>query len=73
MCSLFRQLLKTDYAQTLLVVDLIVVNVFSCLTLLETAPFVFDHIWTQYCPIFPLTVGGKAGHYIDQGGSKLKV
>ena len=66
------------YAQTLIVVALIVVNcalnLSSCLTLLKTVPFVFDHLWTQDSLIFPLTVGGKTGpYYIDQGGSKLKV
>ena len=43
-----------------------------CSTLLETVVFVFDHLWTQDSPMFPLTFGGKAGPYIDQGGSKLK-
>ena len=40
--------------------------------LLETVPFVFDHLWTQDSPIFPLTVGGKTGPYIEQGGSRLR-
>ena len=42
-------------------------------TLLETVPFVFEQLWTQDSPIFPLTFGGKTGPYIDQGGSTLKV
>ena len=62
------------YAQTLIVVALIVVNLFNCcLTLLETVPFVVDHPWKQDSLIFPLTVGGKTGPDIDQGGSKLKL
>ena len=40
-------------------------------TLLETVASVFDHMWTQDSPIFPLTIGGKKGPYIDQGGSDL--
>ena len=55
-------------------VKVIVVNLFICfLTLLETVPFVFDHLWTQDIPIFPLVFGGKTGPYINRGGSKLKV
>ena len=42
-------------------------------TLLETVPFVVDHLWTQDSPMFPLTVGGKTGPHIDQGGSELNV
>ena len=30
-------------------------------TLLETVFSVFDHLWTQYSLICPLTVGGKTG------------
>ena len=59
---------NNSYAQTLIVVDLLVVNLFICLTLLETVPFVFDHLWTQDSPIIPLTFGGQTGPYIDQGG-----
>ena len=44
-----------------------------CSTLLETVFSVFNHIWTQDIPVFPLTFGGKTGPYIDRGGSKLKV
>ena len=36
-------------------------------------PFVVDHIWTRDSHIFPLTLGGNTGPYIDQGESKLKV
>ena len=62
------------YGQTLILVDLIVVNLISGFsTLLETVPFVFDHIWTLDSPIVPLTVDGKTRPYIDQGGSKLEV
>ena len=46
---------------------------FVCLTLLETVPFVVDHLWTQDGPICPGTFGRKTGPYIDQGGSNLKV
>ena len=52
-------------------VGVLTCSVFS--TLLETVPFVIDHLWTQDRPIFPLTFGGKTGPYIDQGGSALKV
>ena len=62
-----------DYAQTSIVVALIVVNLFSLLILLETVPFVADHLWTQYSPIYPVTVGGETGPYIEQGGSTCKV
>ena len=61
------------YAETLIVVDLMVVNCFSCSTLLETVFSFFDHLWTQDSPISPLTFGGKTGPNIDQGGSTLKV
>ena len=43
------------------------------LTLLETVPFAYNRLWTQDSPNRSLNVGGKAGPYIDQGGSKLKV
>ena len=59
--------------QTLILVKIIVVNLSAFLTLLETVPFVFDHLWTQDRSSFPLAVGRKTGPYIDQGGSKLKV
>ena len=63
------------YAQTLIAVALILVNLFSFVffTLLKTVPFVVDLIWTQDSPMCSLTFGGKAGPYIDQGGSKLRV
>ena len=57
------------YAQTLIVVALIVVNLFSSFQLLETVPFVVDYLWTQDSPIFPLTFGGKTVPDIDKGGS----
>ena len=62
-----------DYAQLLIVVDLIVVVLLGLLALLETVFSVFDHLWTQASPIFPLAFGGKTGPYIDQGRSKLRV
>ena len=70
----FTILYTNMYAQTLILVKLIVVNLFSCFsTLLETLWSVFDHLWTQDSPICPLTVGGQTIPYIDQGWSKLKV
>ena len=39
----------------------------QCLsTLLETVPFVFDHLWTQDRPIVPLTCCGTTGPCIDK-------
>ena len=38
-----------------------------CLTLLEMAYPVLDHLWTQDSPMFPLTFEHKMGPYIDQG------
>ena len=48
-------------AHTLILVNLVVVNFCCCLTLLEMAPSVLDHLWTQDSLIFPLTSGGKVG------------
>ena len=61
------------YAQTLILVKLIVVNLFSFSTLLETVVSVFDHLWTQDSPSIPLPFDHKTGPYTDQGGSTLKV
>ena len=54
------------YAQTLIVVDLIFVNLCICVTLLETVFSVVDHLWTEDSPICPLTFGGNTEPYIDQ-------
>ena len=56
-----------------MVVDLIVVNLFVCLTLLETVSSVVNHLWTQDSPICPLTFEYKTGPCIDQGMSKNMV
>ena len=61
------------YAQTLIVVAFIVVNLFSLFNFTRNGSLRFDHLWTQDSPMFRLTVGGKTGPYIDQGGSTLKV
>ena len=58
--------LKREYAQTLIVVGLIIVSLFGFSTLLETVFSVVDHLWTQDSTIVDLIVGGKAGHYIGQ-------
>ena len=67
-------LLKGLYAQTLMLVNIILV---SCLgvfpILLETVFSGLGHLWTQDSPMFPLTVGGNTGPYIDQGGLTLNV
>ena len=53
------------YAQALIVVALIVVNLKQ--TLLETLfSNVFDHLWTQDSRISPLLFDHKMGPYIDQ-------
>ena len=75
----YKNIVKTiwklvkSYAQTLILLNLIVVTCLVSSTLLETVVFVFDHIWTQDSPMFSLTVGGKTGPYFDQGGSTHKV
>ena len=67
--SLYR-----DHAQTLILVNLLLVDCLGSLTtLLETVFSVFDHIWSQDSPTVPLTLGGKTVPYIDQGGSTIKV
>ena len=40
------------YAQTLILVNLIVVKFFVWFTLVEMPPSVLDHLWTQYSSIF---------------------
>ena len=57
-----------DYAQTLTVVALIVVNLFSCLNFTRNSCSVVGHILTQDSHAFPLTVDYKTGPYIDQMG-----
>ena len=42
-------------------------------TLLEMAPSVLDHLWTQDSPISPLTCVDKLGPYIGQGRSQIQV
>ena len=64
------------YAQTLIIVNLsreLVQFVQLYSKRLSRVVSVFDHIWTQDSPIYPLTVGGKTGPDIDQGWSTLKV
>ena len=61
------------YTQTLILVNLIVVNLFSYFsTLLETVAFVYDHRWTQDSPMFPLTFGGKTEPISVKEGQHLR-
>ena len=53
------------YTQTLILVNLTVVNFLGVLTLLEMNPSVLDHIWIQDRPIVPTTSGSKLGPYMD--------
>ena len=65
---------RTVYAQASILVNLIVVNVLLvCWTLLEMAPPVLDHLWTQDSLISYLVYRGALGPYIDQGRSKTRV
>ena len=61
------------HAQTLILVNLVVVNVFVFVTLLEMAPPVSGNIWTHDIRIVPLTSEYKMGPYSDQGMSNLRV
>ena len=61
------------YAQILILVKLTLVNCLSLFNFTRNGFSVVDHLWTQDSPIFPLTVGGKAGLYVDQGASTIKV
>ena len=56
------------YVQTLILVNSILVNLFSFFKLLETVFSVVDHILTQDSQFVLLTVCGNTGLYIDQGG-----
>ena len=58
------------YAQTLTVVDLIVVICWALLTLLEKVFFRFRPSLDTRQPHFSLNAGDKTGPYLDQGGSK---
>ena len=51
------------YDQTFILVKLLVMLFFQ--TLLDMAPSVLDHHWTQDSLILPLTSGGRLGPYID--------
>ena len=62
MSNNFKQL----YAQTFIVVYLIVVKLFVFLTLLETVFSVVDHLWTHNSPIRSLAFGGKTRPDIGQ-------
>ena len=54
-------------------VELVIDNMLGCLTVLEMAPSVLDHLWTQDRPICPPTSEYKMGPYIGQGRSNTKV
>ena len=64
---------KRLYAQALILVNLIVVNLFGCLTLLEMILSRVRPSLDTGWPYFPLTVEHTMGPYIDQGRSKTKV
>ena len=65
--------LHSLYAQTLILVNLILVNCLGFFNFTRNGFSVFDHLLTQDSPIFYLTVCGETGPYIDQGESTLRV
>ena len=66
-CSIYH------YAQTLILVNLILVDCLGLFNCTQNGFLRVDHLWTQDNPICPLTVGGNTVHYIDHGRSTLKV
>ena len=69
LCILFKGL----YAQTIILVNIIVANFLGCVILLEAMFSVFDHIWTQDSLICHLNFWAQMGPYIIQGRPKTRI
>ena len=63
----------STYAQTLILVNAMVVNCFGLFNFIRNAFPLLYNLWTQDGPIFPLTFEDEMGPYIDQGRSTTKV
>ena len=58
-------IVNDSYARTLMIVDLIVVDLFSLFNFTRNGFLLLDHLWTQDSLIVPQICDYKMGPYID--------